>query len=57
MEPRCFSCICAVCPIANTCEEKPCKKAKRSVYECVDVQWQGDCDIYERLCGREEEYD
>lgn len=52
MEPRCFSCICAGCPNEDTCENKPCKEGV-SVFECVEVLWPGECEVYDKLYGYE----
>ena len=43
---RCLSCICAGCPLEDTCEIKPCD-SPTNVYECTNVSYQ--CDIYGSL--------
>lgn len=51
IELRCLSCICAGCPIENSCEEKPCTDSTNP-YECTDVSC--TCDTYDSLYNKED---
>ena len=45
-ELPCLSCICAGCPIEDTCQSKPCNESTNP-YECMNVSCL--CDEYDRL--------